>query len=237
MNRLYTFDSFTVGKSSRLAYAMAKAIVRNPGRRHNPCLIYGPVGLGKTHLLHSIGNAISSLRQHARILDVTANQFAEECARAVRAKKLGAFRARYRRLDCLLIDDIQFLIAKGRSQQELLYILNELISLHKQVVITSWATPQDLAPLAQTLISRLVSGSIVEITPPDLETRIAILRKKMEIEEFSVPKDVSRYVASSVKTNVRCLEGALIRLKAFQSMTGRRISVDDAREILKDTLG
>ena len=129
------------------------------------------------------------------------------------------------------------MIAKGRSQQELLYILNELISLHKQVVITSWATPQDLAPLAQTLISRLVSGSIVEITPPDLETRIAILRKKMEIEEFSVPKDVSRYVASSVKTNVRCLEGALIRLKAFQSMTGRRISVDDAREILKDTLG
>ncbi|MFZ2303619.1 MAG: chromosomal replication initiator protein DnaA, partial [Minisyncoccia bacterium] len=231
-----TFETFVIGESNRLARAAAESIAKNPGTQYNPYVIYGGVGLGKTHLMHAIGNGVRRQHPKARVLYTTSEQFVNEFIRAVQNNALDSFRARYRSLDCLLIDDIQFLIAKDRSEQEFFHTFNALFDSRKQIVVSSDRSPKEMSPLEQRLISRLEWGFVADIKPPDLETRIAILRKKAEIEQFSVPDDVILYVSSSVKTNVRSLEGSLIRLKAFQSMTGAPLSVDDAREILKDTI-
>lgn len=236
LNPRYTFESFVIGESNRLARATAESIAKNPGTQYNPYVIYGGVGLGKTHIMHAIGNAMRRQHPKARVIYTTSEQFVNEYIGAVQNNALETFRARYRSLDCLLIDDIQFLIAKERSEQEFFHTFNALFDSRKQIVVSSDRSPKDMSPLEQRLISRLEWGFIADIKPPDLETRIAILRKKAEIENFSVPDDVILYVASSVKTNVRSLEGSLIRLKAFQSMTGAPLSVDDARDILKDTI-
>lgn len=236
LNPRYTFESFVIGESNRLARATAESIAKSPGTQYNPYVIYGGVGLGKTHIMHAIGNAMRRQHPKARVLYTTSEQFVNEYIGAVQNNALEAFRARYRSLDCLLIDDIQFLIAKERSEQEFFHTFNALFDSRKQIVVSSDRSPKEMSPLEQRLISRLEWGFIADIKPPDLETRIAILRKKAEIEHFSVPDDVILYVASSVKTNVRSLEGSLIRLKAFQSMTGAPLSVDDARDILKDTI-
>ena len=236
LNPRYTFETFVIGESNRLARATAESIAKNPGTQYNPYVIYGGVGLGKTHLMHAIGNGIRRQHPKARVLYTTSEQFVNEFIAGLQNNALDSFRARYRSLDCLLIDDIQFLIAKDRSEQEFFHTFNALFDSRKQIVVSSDRSPKEMSPLEQRLISRLEWGFVADIKPPDLETRIAILRKKAEIEQFSVPDDVILYVASSVKTNVRSLEGSLIRLKAFQSMTGSPLSVDDAREILKDTI-
>ncbi len=234
LNPRYTFEAFVIGESNRLARATAESIAKSPGTQYNPYVIYGGVGLGKTHLMHAIGNAMRRQHPKARVLYTTSEQFVNEYIGAVQNNALEAFRARYRSLDCLLIDDIQFLIAKERSEQEFFHTFNALFDSRKQIVVSSDRSPKEMTPLEQRLISRLEWGFVADIKPPDLETRIAILRKKADLEGFSVPDDVILFVASSVKTNVRSLEGSLIRLKAFQSMTGAPLTVDDSRDILKE---
>ncbi len=236
LNPRYTFENFVIGESNRLARATAESIAKSPGTQYNPYVIYGGVGLGKTHLMHAIGNAMRRQHPKARVLYTTSEQFVNEYIGAVQNNALDAFRARYRSLDCLLIDDIQFLIAKERSEQEFFHTFNALFDSRKQIVVSSDRSPKEMTPLEQRLISRLEWGFIADIKAPDLETRIAILRKKAALEGFSVPDDVVFFVSSSVKTNVRSLEGSLIRLKAFQSMTGAPLTVDDARDILKDAI-
>lgn len=236
LNPRYTFDSFVIGESNRLARATAESISKSPGTQYNPYVIYGGVGLGKTHLMHAIGNSIRRHHPRSRVLYTTSEQFVNEFIAAVQNNSIDAFRARYRSLDCLLIDDIQFLIAKDRSEQEFFHTFNALFDSRKQIVVSSDRSPKEMTPLEQRLISRLEWGFVADIKPPDLETRIAILRKKAAHEGFTAPDDVILFIASSVKTNVRALEGCLIRLKAFQAMTGAPLSVDDARDILKDSI-
>ncbi len=236
LNPRYTFSSFVIGDSNRFAHATAEAIAKSPGTQYNPFFIYGGVGLGKTHLMHAIGNAMRQNHPRARVLYTTSEQFVNEFINSIHQNKPDEFRARYRSLDCLLIDDIQFLIAKDRSEQEFFHTFNSLFNARKQVVISSDRSPKEMSPSEQRLITRFEWGVVADIRPPDLETRIAILRKKADTEGFYVPDDVIIFVASAVKTNIRSLEGSLIRLKAFSSMTGSSLTVDDAKEILKDSI-
>ena len=235
-NPRYTFGSFVVGKSNRLAYATAEVIAKNPGTQYNPFFLYGGVGLGKTHLLHAIGNALRQGFPRSRVLYTTAEEFVNDYINSIHHRKTDDFRAKYRNLDCLLIDDIQFLIAKEQSEQEFFHTFNSLFDSRRQIVITSDRVPKEMTPYERRLVSRFEWGQVADITAPDLETRIAILRKKSELEQFYVPDDVILFVASTVKSNIRLLEGSLIRLKAFASMTGSGLTVDGAKEILKDSL-
>jgi len=236
LNPRYTFATFVIGASNRFAHATAEAISKKPGTQYNPYFLYGGVGLGKTHLLHAIGHAMRREHPRARVLYTTAEQFVNEFINSIHQNKPDEFRAKFRNLDCLLIDDIQFLIARERSEQEFFHTFNSLFDARKQVVISSDRSPKEMSATEQRLISRFEWGVVADIKPPDLETRIAILRKKAELEGFYVPDDVVLFVASSVKTNIRALEGSLIRLKAFASMTGSALTVDGAKEILKDSL-
>jgi len=236
LNPRYTFAHFVIGDSNRFACATAEAISKKPGTQYNPYFIYGGVGLGKTHLMHAIGNAIRQDHPRARVLYTTSEQFVNDFINSLQQNKPDEFRAKYRSLDCLLIDDIQFLIGKDRSEQEFFHTFNSLFDAKKQVVISSDRSPKEMAPSEQRLISRFEWGVVADVKAPDLETRIAILRKKADTEGFFVPDEVIVFVASSVKTNIRALEGSLIRLKAFSSMTGSALTVEDAKEILKDSL-
>ena len=236
LNPRYTFNSFVIGDSNRFASATAEAVSKTPGTQYNPYFIYGGVGLGKTHLMHAIGNALRKNHPRARVLYTTSEQFVNEFIDSIHQNRPEAFRAKYRNLDCLLIDDIQFLIAKDRSEQEFFHTFNSLFDAKKQVVISSDRSPKEMAPSEQRLISRFEWGVVADIKAPDLETRIAILRKKADLEGFYVPDDVIVFVAGNVKSNIRQLEGALIRLKAFSSMTGSALTVDDAKDILKDSI-
>ena len=236
LNPRYTFANFVVGDSNRFAHATAESIAKKPGTQYNPFFMYGGVGLGKTHLLHAIGNSLRKEHPRARVLYTTSEQFVNEFINSIHTNKPDEFRAKFRNLDCLLIDDIQFLISKDRSEQEFFHTFNSLFDARKQVVISSDRSPKEMSPSEQRLISRFEWGVVADIKPPDLETRIAILRKKAETEQFYVPDDVILFVASAVKSNIRALEGSLIRLKAFASMTGSALTVDDAKDILKDSL-
>ncbi|MFH2201952.1 MAG: chromosomal replication initiator protein DnaA [Elusimicrobiota bacterium] len=237
LNPRYTFASFVVGPSSRFAHATAEAIAKNPGRQFNPFFIYGGVGLGKTHLMHAIGHQLRKSQPHSRVLYTTSEQFVNEYIDSLRYNKPEEFRGKYRHLDCLLIDDIQFLIGKGRSEEEFFYTFNSLFDSRKQIVIASDRAPKEMAPSEQRLISRLEWGVVSDIKAPDLETRIAILRKKAESEKVFVPDDIILFVATVIKSNIRALEGALIRLSAFASLTGNPLTVDTAKELLKDSIG
>ena len=234
LNPRYTFSTFVVGASNRFAHATAEAVAKNPGRQFNPFFLYGGVGLGKTHLMHAIGHGMKKAHANARVLYTTSEQFVNEYIDSLRYDKPDAFRSKYRNLDCLLIDDIQFLIGKGRSEEEFFYTFNSLFDSHKQIVIASDRAPKEMAPSEQRLISRLEWGVVSDIKAPDLETRIAILRKKAESEQVQVPDDVILYIATVIKSNIRSLEGALIRLVAFSAATGVALDVDVAREHLKD---
>ncbi len=236
LNPRYTFGNFVVGASNRFAHATAEAIAKAPGKQYNPFFLYGGVGLGKTHLMHAIGNAIRKEHSRARVLYTTAEQFVNEFIDSLRYDKPDAFRSKYRNLDVLLMDDIQFLIAKGRSEEEFFHTFNSLFDAHKQIVVSSDRAPKEMAPLELRQISRFEWGVVVDIKAPDLETRIAILRKKAELEQLFVPDDVILYIASSIKANIRELEGALIRLSAFASLTGSHLTVDIAKEVLKDSI-
>ena len=236
LNPRYTFSSFIVGASNRFAHATGEAICKNPGKQFNPFFLYGGVGLGKTHLMHAIGHALRTHDERARVLYTTSEQFVNEYINSLRYDKPDAFRSKYRNLDCLLIDDIQFIIAKGRSEEEFFYTFNALFDSRKQIVISSDRAPKEMAPSEQRLISRFEWGVVADIKPPDLETRIAILKKKAEAEQLYIPDDVILFIASAIKTNIRELEGSLIRLSAFSSLTGSPLTVDMAKEILKDAL-
>ncbi len=236
LNPRYTFSTFVVGPSNRFAHATAEAIAKNPGRQYNPFFLYGGAGLGKTHLLHAIGHSVRKEQPRMRVLYTTAEHFVNEYINSIKYDNPDSFRQKYRHLDCLLIDDIQFLIGKGRSEEEFFHTFNSLSDTHKQVVIASDRAPKEMAPEQQRLISRFEWGVVADMKPPDMETRIAILRKKAEQERLFIPDDVVVFIASVIKLNIRELEGALIRTSAYASLTGSPLTVDLARETLKDTL-
>lgn len=235
-NPKYTFASFVVGPSNRFAHAASEAVAKDPARAYNPLFIYGGVGLGKTHLMHAIGRLIKETRPKLRILYITSERFINEFINSIRYEKPLEFRNKFRKLDVLLIDDIQFLGGKESSQEEFFHTFNTLYDYHKQIIVSSDRPPKELPSLEERLISRFEWGLVTDIQPPDLETRIAILRKKAETEDMAVPDDVILFIANKIKSNIRELEGALIRIVAFSSLTGSQITVDLAENILRDIL-
>ncbi|OGS01386.1 MAG: hypothetical protein A3G41_06070 [Elusimicrobia bacterium RIFCSPLOWO2_12_FULL_59_9] len=237
LNPRYSFETFVVGPSNRFAHATAEAIVKNPGRQFNPFVIYGGVGLGKTHLMCALGHALIKNNPRTRVFYATSEGFVNEFIDSIRYDRTNAFRNKYRKLDCLLIDDIQFLIGKGRSEEEFFYTFNALFDSQKQIILTSDRAPKEMSPLERRLISRLEWGVVADIKPPELETRIAILRKKAEAEKLYMPDDVILYIADRIKSNIRELEGSLIRVGAYASATASPLSVDVAKEVLKDAHG
>lgn len=232
----YEFDTFVVGPSNRFAEAAAEAVARDPGGAYNPLFIYGGVGLGKTHLLHSIGHEIQKNNPKATVVYVPSERFINEFIDALRFEKMKDFRMKYRSVDCLLIDDIQFLMGKDSSQEEFFYTFNSLYDSRKQIVICSDRPPKETL-VGDRLVSRFEWGVIADIQPPTLETRIAILRKKIEEANLSVPDDVVLFVASHIKTNIRELEGSITRVMAYATLTAEPLTVDTARKVLRDTLG
>lgn len=235
-NPKYTFETFVVGPSNRFAQAAAEAVSKDPGRAFNPLFLYGGVGLGKTHLMHAIAHHILKANPRSRVLYVTSERFINEFIDSLRSEKPSDFRNKYRNTDCLLIDDIQFLMGKGRSEEEFFYTFNSLFDSRKQIVISSDRPPKEISTLEERLISRFEWGVVADLQPPDLETRIAILRKKAEAEKLFVPDDVILFIASQIRSNIRELEGSLIRIVAFSSLTGTALTVDSARETLKDII-
>lgn len=235
-NPRYTFDSFVVGESNRFAYAAAMAVSENPSSAYNPLFLYGGAGLGKTHLLHAIGHYVKEVHPERHTKYVTSEKFTNEFISAIRERQPLAFQRRYRETDVLLIDDIQFLIDKEQTQEEFFYTFNTLYEAHKQIVISSDRPPKDMPTLEDRLRSRFEWGLIVDISPPDLETRIAILQKKAAFANIAVPPDVINFIASKIQVNVRELEGALTRLAAFASLTNSDIDLVLAKDILKEIL-
>lgn len=234
LNPRYTFDSFVIGSSNSFTAAAAEAVVVNPAQTYNPLFIYGGPGLGKTHLLHAIGNYALVLNPKARVQYVSSEAFTNEFINAVASAALNSFKAKYREVDYLLIDDIQFLKGKKGTLEEFFHTFNTLHTAGKQVVITSDVPPKELDDFEERLISRLEWGLLTDIQPPNLETRIAILRKKARQEGMVIPDEVTQWIASNVFSNIRELEGALIRVTAFSSLSGQPVTLRSAQEILRD---
>lgn len=237
VNSNNTFDTFIVGAGTQFAHAAAKGVAMHPGDKYNPLVIYGPSGLGKTHLLHAIANDILHNNPEARICYMSAEDFVTEFIRSTQEKSINEFKNRYRsKFDVFLIDDIQFFGGKDMSQEEFFHTFNYLCSAQHQVVITSDKAPKELVTLEERLVSRLQQGLVVDIKPPDLETRIAILRSKAEALDLYIPDDVYLLIASNIRTNVRELHGALVRLSAEASFNRTEITIEMAREALADIL-
>ncbi|MGB3340805.1 MAG: chromosomal replication initiator protein DnaA [bacterium] len=233
----YTFESFVVGKNNEFAHAAALAVAEAPGEAYNPLFLYGGVGLGKTHLMQAIGNFVHRQRKKVNIFYTQAENIMTELIEAIQKNQQMAFKRKYRTKDLLLIDDIQFLYGKERLQEEVFHIFNHLYSGGKQVIITSDRPPKEILTLEERLTSRFQGGLVVDLQPPDLETRIAILQKKAESENVTMPSNVAYYIASRVKSNIRELEGCLIRLLALSSLSGQEVTEKLAEEVLKDLLG
>jgi chromosomal replication initiator protein len=236
LNPKYTFESFVVGSSNQFAHAAARAVAEIPSKSYNPLFLYGGVGLGKTHLMHAIGHYIQARNRHLKLLYISADRFINEMINAIRFDRLPAFRQKYRTIDVLLVDDVQFIAGKDRTQEEFFHIFNALHDAQKQIVISSDCPPRQIPTLEERLHSRFEWGLIADIQPPDIETKVAILRKKAEAERVELPENVALFIASKVKTNIRELEGSLIRLIAYASLTGRDIDLPLAQEILRDLL-
>lgn len=233
-NPKYTFESFVVGSSNQFANAACLAVANNPGKVYNPLFVYGGVGLGKTHLLNGIGNFLlknGSIRP-ARICFITAEEFTNELINSLRYEKMDDFRNRFRKMDVLLIDDIQFIAGKERTQAEFFHTFNALYDNAKQIVVTSDKFPREIINFEERLRSRFEWGLIADIQPPDLETKVAILNKKAELENIHLPQDVAFYLATNIEDNVRVLEGSLIRLSAFASLHNMPIGIDLAKEVM-----
>ncbi|HKX68487.1 MAG TPA: chromosomal replication initiator protein DnaA [Intrasporangium sp.] len=236
LNPKYTFDTFVIGASNRFAHAAAVAVAEAPAKAYNPLFVYGESGLGKTHLLHAIGHYARTMFPNVRVRYVNSEEFTNDFINSIRDDKASAFQARYRSVDVLLIDDIQFLQGKLQTQEEFFHTFNTLHNANKQIVITSDLPPKELSGFEDRMRTRFESGLLTDVQPPDLETRIAILRKKAIQERMSVPDDVLEYIASNFSTNIRELEGALIRVTAFSNLNRQQIDLPLAEIVLKDVL-
>ncbi len=236
LNPKYVFETFVIGSSNRFAHAAAVAVAEAPGKAYNPLLIYGESGLGKTHLLHAIGHYVRSLFTGVRVRYVSSEEFTNDFINAIRDDRAASFQRRYRDVDVLLIDDIQFLEGKIQTQEEFFHTFNTLHNANKQIVITSDRPPKRLEALEDRLRNRFEWGLITDVQPPDLETRIAILRKKASTERMTAPPDVLEFIASKIQTNIRELEGALIRVTAFASLNRQPVELTLAEIVLKDLI-
>jgi chromosomal replication initiator protein len=233
LNARYTFDRFIVGNSNQFAHAAAQAVAESPATAYNPLFLYGGVGLGKTHLMHAIGHHIQTRNPEARLYYTSSEAFTIDLINSIRRDRMTTFREKYRRMDVLLVDDIQFIAGKDRTQEEFFHTFNSLYESKKQIVISSDKYPKEMIELEERLRSRFEWGLVADIQPPELETKVAILNKKAEESEVALPQDVALLVAKKIRTNIRELEGCLIRLSAFSSMTKRPISMDMAEEVLQ----
>ena len=235
LNPKYTFETFVIGNSNRFAHAACLAVADSPNETYNPLFIYGGVGLGKTHLMHAIGHRIKEKNRNARVVYVSSEKFMNEMIHSIQNNSNEAFREKYRKnVDVILIDDIQFIAGKESTQQELFHTFNELKDSNKQIILSSDRPPNEIPTLEDRLRTRFASGLIADIEAPDFETRVAILKKKAEADKISVPDDILIYIATKIKSNIRELEGALIRVMAYARLTDEAITVDLATEALKD---
>lgn len=236
LNPKYTFDSFVIGNSNRFAHAASLAVAESPAKAYNPLFIYGGVGLGKTHLMHAIGHFILQNNPKSKVVYVSSEKFTNELINSIKDDTNVQFRNKYRNVDVLLIDDIQFIAGKERTQEEFFHTFNALHESNKQIILSSDRPPKEIPTLEDRLRSRFEWGLIADIQPPDFETRIAILKKKADVEKLNIPNEVMAYIATKIKSNIRELEGALIRIVAYSSLTNKEISVDLASEALKDII-
>src|SRR6266550_1971021 len=236
LNRAFSFDSFVTGKANQLARAAAIQVAENPGISYNPLFVYGGVGLGKTHLVQAIGNFVAAQRPDAKIRYIHAEQYVTDVVRAYQQKSFDEFKRYYHSLDLLLIDDIQFFSNKGRTQEEFFYAFNALVEAHKQIVITCDTYPKEIAGMEERLISRFGWGLTVAIEPPELEMRVAIVLKKAEADSVQLSEEIAFFIAKHIRSNVRELEGALKKVLAFSRFSNRELSLELAKEALRDIL-
>ncbi|HKP68790.1 MAG TPA: chromosomal replication initiator protein DnaA [Pyrinomonadaceae bacterium] len=236
LNPKYTFEKFVVGTSNQFAHAASLAAAETPGKTYNPLFIYGGVGLGKTHLMHAIGHSIKERNRHLRVSYITSEKFMNELINAIRYDKTQSFREKYRSIDVLLMDDVQFMAGKERTQEEFFHTFNTLHNDQKQIVITSDCPPRDIPTLQERLHSRFEWGLIADIEPPDLETKVAILKRKADLDGINLPDEIAIFIATKIRSNVRELEGSLVRLVAISSLRGVPISKMLAQDALKNII-